>query len=1776
MTTMKNRDADLYSDVADVLGMLRDTLAAYMSSLRDDGSCEPENDSALGSAFSSFINTSAASELSSNHQYITKNIPRLLDLCSSVQCRLNTIASLTCQSPQIFGTESSSVSKGEVRPAPTATHDGGVACALVTRRLGDVMENAHMMRGLVKLQQQQQTQQQRTYKLRQRPSHSAFRNLSDDNEGPLRMEQLIRVMMYNLGDTEQLLRIAYPEDRFPRERAREGDCSLSLNSPVAHHSPSYPSGRYEGPNSGGADREGSRHNRRSDKGPRDSTCYGHRSSSSSSSDVRRWRSSPVTPRSSVDTTPYVRHSSSLDRPIFSIGRCATPSPVNLKDNSEAPQHVRAAGTSSLSQTGAHSAALMLAMSGQADSSSSLPSTSLAQKSPPQRMPLASAEPSDCDDHDSAFCETVLGDTATPERPLRARDDLLSNPVVRRGSANIDNNGRSANNCGGNALLSLQRLNSGVGCSMMQLAPFGPRRSSLTSLKRSTSSSGSTISTTLTEIEKIDTSSTPLPHRRPELANSATASILTMNTGLGEVPRTSLKTTTPRASTTTAHRSNASVGDWDSADHRGNGDRVNYVNHAARQLGGGDVDRALPPCLGLPPRSPRQQSFQGLAPGHASVDPNARMTTTHTQRLPGELWGVIMADHCALMEDVLREEVTDLFNYGETMTIIRSEDVRDVCFTAVGSELDIRIQLEHYPSLSEAEINMRLSLCAYPHMEKLYEEFFVEYQAKEFDSFENSTTTPGSATPRCTDVRSGSSSSSRASSGRDAGETRSSHGSVEKCPLSITSDQNAADSPSPYMAAAACTSPSLINTEPSKISIASDAATALNALGVPSQKASTKAGTEDLRGAGAEAFTDDAPTDFVAGETETLFHEKATEPSVSRHPHTVRIPGAHWERLLASSVPEKGDLKAAFVRDTGLALGVLPSEARATCQEVLFWSGSLVVSFVWDNAELYPGSVPLSAPAIDTALQKCLFQSVRALYASACAAFHLDNDLAMVPAAKHPNTATGGVVGGGGGGGGGGVGIVESPAAHLDPPSKSKLRLAYSEATKMASNLHSNTEKKEVAEALKSSWECGPPTESSHMPAEQDQSPGVSSAAVSKAASPQQRPQGAPMPSFNRYSSPTSNTSLEALPRVTAPQPMAGPTVHPPKAQLPREKEGSPVSNRRFVDTDHPPVSAASPSSSTVAVRRVTLKNSAESTTLNKLAPAQRAPESVLCQRNPTLAERGADTDTPTPAAGNMPHLLLSSTRARGQAEASGDSTAGHRCNQTDTGVAAVTSTTPRSHAALLQSSRTHPSAKATPSTAPKPPAPAIKQEEANISTTTTTTTLSKKNSTPAASTSSQQPPLSIEHLQKHRLLPTSSRMPTEPLSALAQASAVVLPGPVSSSSALETQEVAAAQGGRLPATVQVAGAPDAAYTTGTAPLSFVLPAPTAGSTRKVSQSTPHTVASTTSSTSRDRAPSVYTVYQLSTQCTTQAGQPRGIEAIWATHSVNRVHQDGTALKEASAATNVGAVVEDHTDNKKHDKALGSLGLLWVQELGLQLNHLTVVQVRRDSAAARANMQPGDTLRAMEGQILLSQRDFLRAVVQQQQQLRKGGGERLVVVTAVTNRGRDATYRLCIPPLHHDKAVPHLNLPSGAGVQPMRKSPPVSRDRLELTVGQKKPKTPRRARSVSAGKSIPAGCGSERQQQQRGLQRPTQKSPRAPARKEASVSARTRVNSIGASVREGHARTSRSSVSMLRHTEAPDMVYSSAAGPGGARMLPQSPRGTYGSGSLSARMKSPLP
>jgi hypothetical protein len=1103
---MSYRDSDVFSDVIDVLDNIRDNVDCYLAGIQQEDeqatgdSTNKKSDLGTGNQAHSLV--AAALVSSPERLYIKDNGPLVMRLSESLQSVLRDVVER--QQRGVAGVDPAAAAG----PTAEAARNDAVR-ALVTRKLGELMENAHTMRSVVK----QQQQRRRSQRFRPLPSSSGDDGAAGNDQ---RMRNLLRVIAHDLEDTERLLRIAFPEASSP-----------TASAPASSASPP--------------------------RGGRSSPAPALSASGSSYSPERRSISTTNacsasdTPRHSTSTAPYVRRSESLD-----TSRPPQPSP---------PSSAAAPAVGDADDTTRTSALRSL------DASGSFGAQSMSQpaKSQAPRVHFVldhtdtTALSNDDDDDDGGSDDELhgWGDRA-------GTSGLMSNPIhLRRGSGS--GNASTSTDGGGGVVNSaasrVGRSFSSVIGGVMQLAPFVRRRPSLTvgttapaaaegrggEKKEGTEgtprlSGGHSPAASSTSISSLENAKQTKPYT--DALHIIAAS---------EVPRGILKTSSSRVGSSTAlnegaanestSRSSAlsSPGSGgrpmvqfrdEVLDHPGNAESSNHSgtsnnnstgdgsggfwpstttgtsnNSSTSSSLGNGRQRGLP--AGLPPRSPRLPETlpvpHSIASGQrpplaptsststslsigAAPPPtrNVWVTTSHWQRLPGELWGDILATNRAEMTNVLREDVIDLFNYGEEEPVLHLDDVTDVNFRFADQHLHIRFDLEHLRSLTESEVNLRLGLCSYPLMTGLYEEYFQAYHAHEFEPIEESTTTLSNlTTPMKGSVRlSISCNSPSYREGKDGGSgdphrlanTLSlplptpqtlSPTAQDDCvpvvsPLSIAAD--VADSHTASLvsdsAASFSSTPHTSSVEVAMQPSSSTLAAAVGAVAAPAKTTKNElttpraSGSSPVPSVNDNGNTETAPLSaavprrtqqrsskndslltvsvpFIsAGSSSTSFAvaarqrdglvaATASSPHTSSspstpaalaspaksagssnirisnnnariHAHTVCVPGQHWEAVTAL-VPED-DLADAFLVDVSAALSVLPSEARASCQHVRFYLGSLVVKFRWNNAELYPGAVPLTAADVDSKLATYTFPSLRQVYATSCAALHLTDDI----------------------------------------------------------------------------------------------------------------------------------------------------------------------------------------------------------------------------------------------------------------------------------------------------------------------------------------------------------------------------------------------------------------------------------------------------------------------------------------------------------------------------------------------------------------------------------------------------------------------------------------------------------------------------------------------------------------------------------------------------------------------------------------------------------------
>ncbi|GET87789.1 hypothetical protein, conserved [Leishmania tarentolae] len=1588
-TEMSIHNAEVYSDAVDVLKILHDTVETYVSLMHDSEDEEREFNSALGSASSSSLATSGAVDLAITRQHIQENAPRLLEVCASVRNMLCRAAMLARQSSERSDSKSLSTS-GTLGNLTAVGKPKEVVHGVIARKLGDITENVHMIRGIVKLQQQQQ------YSLSS-PLPRMPLTSPDDNDGPLLMKQLIRVTLYNLEDLERLLQSTYPDAPLTSTVNVDRDVvdvdrpTLFLNSPRLRRTLPRSHGQRFGYNVGGVNHEG----RRDSTGCRNST---------SSGDGGGVNSLLQTPRSSTHTAPYVQRSPSLDQANLLTSSSATVNHEVRDSDSEAALAVRMSDTAPTSPTGTYPSAPILLQSQQADTCSTVSSfIASATKPSSPRVCFDIGELSDSEDEDSSLSTCTLAFTAVPTESSPGGRDLLSNPVVRLSSADKEKSSPRINKSGTHATLSSGPLLSSKGSGTVESSSLGYQHLPLATAQHPSPFSAAVAPPTLTEAECLNTGSdTPTVIEEPQ------STVPFFEICSDRIPDDSANASALSTPSISGSLNSSAFHFGDSAPSRSRNGNSNVSGRGSRAC-------ALLSPVGLPPRSPRRHDPQQhstdhisssrelrlpLAPDPVWVDPSMRVKTYHMQQLPGELWGVIIEEHRSKMEAAFRDDVLSLFNYGKASPLLRGEDVCRVDLTVVGTDLHIRIELEHLCALAESEINTRLNLCSYPLMTQLYEDFFKEHQRKEFDLMENSTKTPDSDTSRYCELY-----SNCVGDAGDEEEKSASDGSVEQRSFSPASSRNASE------VAAGESNGDVGKTEGEAVAAVAPCVP----VGVDSRAYPPEEGTTTL--------------------------------SALRHPHTVRIPGAHWERLLLSPVSDRSHLKAAFVQDTGMALGVLPSEAREACQEVHFSLGSLVVDFVWDNAELYPGAVPLSAPEIDTALQNCPYPSLRAFYTDVCTALHLDDDLGVNPVVKLPSRS-------------GDDGTVESIVVQATLPNRVEIGLASGTDGALEPDRSSNAEKEAEASVPNSS--CGGDLSAARLPMapQPAQTENVPSpfpptvetglyAANSKAStsgkvdSPQQQC-SASLPPFRRMGSATSNASAEAVPRIAVPQPTVGLHIHSsrgPKQRRVHSRAGTPRTGASATSNAHAPNSR----SSKAAGRRAVPASSQEPATLNQFALVHGVSIEALRQWNPALADLDADVIIPVTATVYVPRLSLSPGRARAQTGPGVPSEGRLHRDPSDSALADITSDNPHRPTARLPAPASHPNPKA------KEAAPSSHAVASSM-------------------------------LQRRASEPEKGKRSTIPISK--NTTAGVLPR----RSPPRSVEDAEKRGAFTPATVRSANAPTAAPAAELAP-----------------RISPFSMTTTGSQAPPDRTP-----YQLLKPQTSKAAEPRRVKTILSVRSAPPMCLGGAGPKAAVAADYSAcarAVDEDHCDDDDHKEEADRSMMLLEHHLGLLLDNLTVVQVRHNSVAARANVQPGDTLRTMNGKALLCRSDFEQAIAQQ---YRKEDEEYTLFVTAMTSRGTPVTYRLRLPALPCESAVAQTVLSLQRSL----------RDSLPLAAQKQTQSPPRRVLPLSA-RMPSAGGGNPRQQC--GLQSATQCSAKTQVERAESASARSPVSSRGAAAQYEAAR-----------------------------------------------------
>ncbi|KPI89981.1 hypothetical protein ABL78_0949 [Leptomonas seymouri] len=1138
---MSYPNASIYSDVADVLDSIRDNVEAYLTIMEEEDA-QASTESTGSSNEHSLV--TAAMVNSPCRLYIKKNGPLVIGLSESVQSVLSDLVekerqTLCDASPQAQQHTSAGSAVDAARSEAVRT--------LATRKLGQLMENAHTMHRVVKQQQQQRRSQRFGTPLRAPADNGA-------NGNDMRMKQHLRVITHDLEDTEHLLRIVFPEVPPP---------SVILSPTAA--APSAPSSsltqdRLRSPPPAFS------HSGRSYSPERHVTAAASAYSSS------------CTPRHSVSTAPYVRRSESVD--TSRMPRLSSPNESNLASY-DVGDITRVSALTGRTEDS-------VLCSPDASRLSSPLSTPTQTAGPPKSsrgcLEVDGNYSSAGEGHDSDVHEhgspSSFSNVLEPSSQA-TRGGLTSNPVFCRPSAgnngsSMDHSGDGTSSAFNRALMSGGRTLSGVFSGVMQLASFSSQPP-LPTAYAADSANSSTITTdskeakghgnkTSTRVDGVSSrkarvqGDSPLPSSPPiKEGRGARQYDGAMQTiAAAEVPRGILKTSSSRLGSPPAMvegnngRNSASrssgltspgtsrpvvqfaddVLDHTNAEKGGNGaDNYYYSSssgstaseifgnsygsdggygrangpltetrhpHSTNESSSGSIGsgrlRGLP--AGLPPRSPRQADvlpFQAsvvggqrppLAPTPSSscclLTPtrNVWVTTTHSQRLPGELWGDIVKANRNAVEEVWREDVIDLFNYGEPEPVLFLDDVTDIRFNFVDGHLYIRFDLEHQRSLNESEINLRLSLCSYPFMTGLYEDYFSEYQAQEFDPIEDSSSTKrNSSTPMrdSTWLDASTLSSPYRESRGDRSEparpattvnlslpalqtldsfTHEDYASAVS-PLSIPTDnddsrtasitgESAASFPfTPKSGSKAALPPlseafiataddrmpkrrsssatTAVSTTPTSPTQAATVLLGSNSNGgvslaiAPRRNASrsednlnTAAYASAVRTSSSSSLSlpgGPSPTSFAvvarqrdgaSSSPHTSSSAASTPSSVSKvrsHVHTIRIPGQHWEAV-TGRVPEN-NLNDVFAVDVGAALGVLPQEARASCQRIRFYLDSnLVVKFRWCNAELpRPGAVLLTAAEVEARLADYSFPSLRQVYAETCSALRLSDNIA---------------------------------------------------------------------------------------------------------------------------------------------------------------------------------------------------------------------------------------------------------------------------------------------------------------------------------------------------------------------------------------------------------------------------------------------------------------------------------------------------------------------------------------------------------------------------------------------------------------------------------------------------------------------------------------------------------------------------------------------------------------------------------------------------------------
>ena len=1928
---MSYRDADVYGDVVDVLDNIRDTVESYLTGMQEeDAQAARENNKEAGGDSQEYsLASPSAITNSSCRLYIKENGPLVIQLSELVQSVLREVI----ERQQRGLHEATTPAQANASAAPTAEEARSEAVrALVTRKLGELMENTHTMRSVVK-----QQQQQRRWQRFGEPMRS-----SSDSNNDLRMKQLLRVISHDLEDTERLLHIAFPET-FSSAATVARTSTSPLLSPAQE-------------------------TRGSGLGP-------ERFSDGDGGNPMSADSASETPRTSTNTVPYVRRSVSPD---------ASGLPQQSSSNSgREPTVEEGKRASALAKGGEDSALHSL----EAAQSSSVSSNSHTAKQAAPRVRFAldcndddeanNAEETAADLNDDNNSNTDYGGALKDLHELseRARaSGLTSNPVHLRlnvGNGNIDNgssnssctsNNRDNPNSASNTTASnMGRSFSNVLGGAMQLAPFSRRRPSLTTDKLAASATTTTnagVEPGAAERKREKEEAKRARQEKDDRLGGAVGEVdqdysAATSTSLGslqeatetrpyndplhiiaasEVPRGILKTSSSRLGSTSAiMEGNANDSRSSAASSLGtsrpavqfaddvlaprpdpvksagnNSTNSNYNNSNGSSCGPNATasstsyqnnnngssssrpgsGRARGPPGGLPPRSPRAPAVTPIplsfasrqrpplaptsstsltaVPSYPAPSRNVWVTTTHVQRLPGEFWGEILVPHRRAMVDILRKDVIDLFNYGKEDAILHPDDVTDVRFTFEDNYLIIHFELEHQRSLTESEINLRLDLCVFPWMTGLYEDYFQKHHAHEFDLVEDSLSSfrslappqKGSArhsvsdsTPSCHEDRSGGS-GEESDSKRMAKPVSFSFSLATPQPLgpsaqgeqvpivsllSLTADtteSHAADSHTDSRTASVvgesavsfsfASHRSAVGTTPPPGSVSPSVVTGVVN---PADSADTNTTSPSTLVAAAPSVNEAAvkvpsplPTPPREGGGNDRGHSSSssggggvasslssTKSSTCFHAHTVRLPGQHWEAV-TTQVPE-ADLADAFVADVGTALGLLPSQARASCQRIRFYLGGLVVKFWWSSAESSPAvAPPPTAADVDAKLTDYGFPWLRQVYAASCKALHLTDDIASAEkeTKRSVNSSSSshvseqqkreeGVV------------LTHVPVAQFTLPKKAQLDRAFAdEATPLeSSTLTDNVAMQHRGEGAPSrspslSLTClphssggnsqdrkGTPTrvrknvglvyESTPAPASAaaaaaaatttttssaagrvkshtEVSPDPVAAAVSLShmehhdSNAEAEPR-ATMPRPTKFVSPTRSHSSHRysnFPRLVPPPPQRSPSRYHTDSSV-ATSEGArgvtagtvtaPRVGRRSRSGDGTHRVATPP-----RLRRETAAEAppAKTTTTTTAAAAT----VFATDKAPAKAESLPPTETTQPSAASPPPPPLPPP-----------STAAGPTAPDAAGASAPSSVAPRSVSARRHEEGAVVSLRHRPRLTPKDH---NTEESATSSPPAPAPSTSARHTDPAAAAADK-----LRQRPQRSTSATSSRL--APPSSVTDAEARRTP---------HTTTTTTTASGHAAVTTSVKSVPHA-QTSGpqlqsgleTSPLlekqrsrSFKQRHTSAPRLREASPRSVHAAAITAAST----APPDHTVYQLPPEVLGRdsmlipSDKTQDLsDSLPVARSARRRHQPSQqeVITSQVASRGVGSSTNSNNCGGSEAGDSESGGALLIEhELGVRLNGLTVEGVRKKGVAAEAGLQVGDTLRTMDGQILASERDLYRGLLQQMEQVpTTSSGEHTLFVTAVNARGNPVTYRFRLPPA--------TAAAGGAGIggtaAGLRRS----------TITTRKVPGASMATATSSGSENLSAARHATMALLARVPQPRSSSPRTTATTrtrglrggeataaEATPVARTRVSSVSAATREPRAQRSHSTV-ILRQTEAPTTVHSSIAAGSPARL-----------------------